>query len=290
MKQLRRRQTGSGRLQREDALPRWDYQASGERLTAAEERDLALRARRGDREAKERMIHANVPLVAAIARRFRSAYLEKEDLLQEGMIGLCIAIDRFDPDKGWRFSTYATHWIRSRLQRAVDHDARMIRVPVEVNYAARRALALRETMAENLGREPTMAELAREAGISEGRLQAVLECLDDPLSIDDSGDEEARRALEVSDPDEETPEQAALRAEQTRQLDRLLGTLDSRDRTVLESRFELNAGAVEMPELAERVRTTQQGVRQIQRRALLKLRRRIEQPETAPEGIRWEWQ
>lgn len=289
MKVLARKRAGSGRCPREDALPRWDYRASGERLTALQERELSDRARRGDQAARERIMAANIPLVASIARRFHSSCLEREDLLQEGMIGLCMAVERYEPEKGYRFSTYATHWIRSRIQRAVD-DSRLIRLPVDVIYAGRKAQALRRSMAEELGREPTLAELAGETGISPGRLRALLDCPEEPLSLDDPGSDDARRALELSDPEDETPEETVLRTEQGRQLDCLLGTLDARDRMVLESRFDLVAETESMPGLAQRAGISQQGVRQLQRRALLKLRRRIERSAHEPGAVRWDWE
>ena len=263
-----------------EALPRWDYVSSGEQLTARLERELSTRAQAGDRAARDRMINANIPLVVSIARQYGSAHLETEDLIQEGMIGLCTAVERFDPEKGFRFSTYATYWIKQRVLRSLDRQGRIIRLPVDVGYAARKAVTLREQMAEQLGREPTLAELAPECGVSAKRLKAVLECLEEPLSLDAPfGEDGDPLTLDIPDGVGSEPEAAVLRAEDHAELEELLETLPSRDRMVLEGRFGLRGHIVSLADLAETLRMTREGVRQIQRRALLKLRRRWAQVE-----------
>jgi RNA polymerase primary sigma factor len=256
------------------AVPAWNYVASGERLSADQEKALAARAQAGDGRARERMVEANVPLVFSIVRRYRSPRLELEDLMQEGMIGLCTAIDRFDVGKPFRFSTYATFWIRQRVLRALDRQGRLIRVPVDVAYAARKAAGLREELAETLGREPTTVELAEACGISGGRLEAVLTCLEDPLSLDAPvADEADPLTLDVPDADAPDPVREVLSAEQRAELSEALEALSSRDRLVLEARFGLNGRSLSLADLAERLRVSREAVRQIQRRALLKLQR-----------------
>jgi DNA-directed RNA polymerase sigma subunit (sigma70/sigma32) len=133
---------GRARPERE-GLPRWDYVSSGEHLGPSLEKDLARRAQSGDAGARDRMVNANIPLVVSIARQYGNPHMEPEDLIQEGMIGLCTAVERFDPGKGFRFSTYATYWIKQRVLRALDRQGRLIRLPVDVAYAARRAQQLR---------------------------------------------------------------------------------------------------------------------------------------------------
>ena len=258
-----------------EPLPRWDYEASGEQFTSRLEQELAARAQVGDDTARERMIQANIPLVVSVARQYRNTHLEMEDLIQEGMIGLCLALERFNPGKGFRFSTYATYWIRQRILRALDRQGRLIRLPVDVGAAARKVEDVRARLTERLGREPSVAELAPECGISAKRLQAVLECMQEPIPLDaPTGEEGDPLTLEVPDP--QTPDPAAylIQEESRRQLRSLLETLSNRDRLVLEGRFGLEGATVPLSELADRLAVSSEGVRQIQRRALLKLRRR----------------
>ena len=259
----------------QDALARWDYVSSGEQLTSGMERSLAMRAQGGDARAKDRMISANIPLVISIARQYGNPHLEPEDLIQEGMIGLCTAVERFDPARGFRFSTYATYWIKQRVLRALDRQGRLIRLPVDVAYAARKAQQLREELREQTGQEPSLADIAPDCGVSVKRLQAVMECVEEPLSLDASlGDDADPLTLDVADT--RTPEPGAdlLREENARELHQLLETLPSRDRLVLEGRFGLGGVTVPLADLAEKLRMTREGVRQVQRRALLKLRRK----------------
>lgn len=258
-----------------DALPRWDYEASGEQFSSWQEQELTTRAQAGDETARDRMIRANIPLVVSVARQYRNAHLEMEDLIQEGMIGLCTALERFNPGKGFRFSTYATYWIRQRILRALDRQGRLIRLPVDVGCAARKAEEVRARLTERLGREPTVAELAPECGVSAKRLQAVLECMQEPIPLDaPTGDEGDPLTLEVPDPQTPDPSAQLLQDESHRQLRALLETLSNRDRLVLEGRFGLDGAAVPLTELADQLAVSSEGVRQIQRRALLKLRRR----------------
>lgn len=257
-----------------EALPRWDYIASGEQLSASLEKSLATRAQAGDNSARDRMINANIPLVVSIARQYGNPHIETEDLIQEGMIGLCTAVERFDPTKGFRFSTYATYWIKQRVLRALDRQGRLIRLPVDVAYAARKAQQLREEALEK-GQEPSLQELAPECGVSAKRLKAVMECLEEPLSLDaPMGDDSDPLTLDVADSRLPEPGAELFREEESRELERLLETLPTRDRLVLEGRFGLRGVTVPLADLAERLRMTREGVRQIQRRALLKLRRK----------------
>jgi len=265
------------RLAETEALPRWDYVASGERLSAADERDLSALAQAGDGKARERMICANIPLVVSVARQYRTSRLDMEDLIQEGMIGLCTAVERYEPERGFRFSTYATYWIKQRILRALDRQGRLIRFPVDVACAARKVHAVREELSCRLGREPTLAETASECGVSEKRLKAVLESLDEPLSLDGPlGDDADAPTLDVAD-DAPNPETRLLQDEEHGLLEELLASLPSRDRMVLEGRFGLGGPVVSLADLSARLCISSEGVRQIQRRALLKLRRRLEQ-------------
>ncbi len=254
-------------------LPRWDYAASGERLSAREEQELTARAQRGDQPARDRVIDANVPLVVSIARQYVNPYLDPEDLIQEGMIGLCTAVERYRGERGFRFSTYATYWIKQRVLRALDRGGRLIRVPVDVGYAARRAITAREELSVRLGRDPEPAEVAEECGISEVRLRAVLECLEEPMSLDSPVGDDMEMTLDVPDPAAVNPVEPLMAEQEHAQIHYLLELLPERDRMVLESRFGLGGNPVPLADLAGRLSMTREGVRQIQRRAILKLRR-----------------
>jgi RNA polymerase primary sigma factor len=266
-------ETGSKARRSVDGASRWTYTGSGEQLSASVEKRLAQRAQQGDRAAFERMVNANVPLVVSIAGQFGSAHMESDDLVQEGMIGLCVAIERFDGTRGFRFSTYATYWIRQRILRSLDRHSRMIRLPVDVGGAVRKVEGARERLEVEFGREPTVDELAAECGISSARLQSVLACLDEPLSLDAPVLGESDLTLDVADSDSPAPDAGIMAAEQRRQLDELLGALSARDRLVVEARLGLRGDVVPLGDLADQLRITKEGVRQIQRRALLKLRR-----------------
>jgi RNA polymerase primary sigma factor len=272
--QQRRDEGRAGRHSDGDGVPPWDYLSSGEQLTPGLERELSVRAQSGDSLARDRMISANVALVVSIARQYSNPHLEAEDLIQEGMIGLCTAVQRFDAAKGFRFSTYATYWIKQRVLRALDRHGRLIRIPVDVGYAARKAQSAREQMAAGLGREPTLEELAPVCGVSANRLKAVMECLEEPLSLDAPvGEDAGSLTLDVPDANRPGPEETLLRVEHEAELEQLLDTLSPRDRMVLEGRMGLHGRMVPLADLAEQLRMTREGVRQIQRRALLKLRR-----------------
>lgn len=265
-----------------DAVPAWDYQASGEQLSPSLEQELTRRAQAGDATARDRMIEANIPLVVSVARQYKSPYLETEDLIQEGMIGLHAAVERFEPGRGFRFSTYAMYWIKQRVLRSLDRNGRLIRVPVDVGYAARKAQSARAELTEKLGREPSLAELAEVCGVSPKRLKAVLECNEEPLSLDAALTTDSELlSIEVADPNQAPPDQELVREAEREAIESLLDTLPARDRMVLESRFGLGGSNVPLADLAEKLRMTREGVRQIQRRALLKLRRQLAQGHPA---------
>ncbi len=258
----------------------FDRRASGERLTEAAERDLARRARTGDEKARDRLIGATTSLVVRIASRYASHHLERQDLIQEGLVGLCIALDHFDPTRDVRFKTYAAYWIRQRMLRALEWQGRMIRLPAEVAAAARRAHIARSRLTDQLGREPTLGELAERLGIAPGRLEFILASLEEPVSLDAPlGEDSELPVHNLADPSAPNPEEMLLRSWERQTLVRLLAGLPARDRFVLEARFGLRGGDLSPDTLARQLAVSPASVRQIQRRALLKLRQRWTQRE-----------
>ena len=243
-------------------------------LTAAEELALAYRVERGDLAAKDRMIEANLRLVVHIAKRFQDedSCLTLPDLVQEGMFGLVRAVEKFDPRRGFRFSTYATIWIRQAISRAVADKSRMIRVPVNIDQRLR---AL-DKLSVELGRTPEVEEAAERLGWTCEAVESVRAARRTMLSLEQPvGDTELGRLIQV---EPELPEDRAPSG----RLDPLLGRLDARERRVLALRFGLAGGEPETQvETARRLRLRRSEVRRIEEYALGKLRRAPELAELA---------
>lgn len=242
------------------------HSLSGERLSAPAELDLARRARAGDSAARERLIQSGISLVVAIARRYYSRHLEQEDLVQEGILGLAEAVDRFDADRGAGFATYATYWIRRRILAALERNMHLIRLPVDVLYASRRA-------SHGDPNPPAGEESGPHRRVSARRLESALPLVAEPLSLSAAADADPQMP-ELADTVTPEPETVLLQSEEREHLFRLLGTLSPIERLVVESRFGLKEDPVPLGDLAYRLRTTTEGVRYIQRRAIRKLQKR----------------
>jgi len=244
-------------------------------LTADEEVQLARAVRSGSLEARQRMVESNLRLVISIAKRYRSRGLSFEDLVQEGIIGLMAAVTRYDPEKGYRFSTYATHWIRQAIGRAIDNHSRLIRLPSHVSDALRKLERVRGLMARRLGRQPTLAELAQESELPVTKLQSLLQSSQEPLSLDALLGETEETSLgdlllDASAPD---PEQQTIHTRTRESLEAILNTLRPRERRVIEKRFGFADGRIHsLQEVGEQLQMSREGVRQIEVRALRKLR------------------
>src|SRR5207248_3511670 len=195
-------------------MPPLNYPIALRLLRPQEETELAERARRGDLKARQAMMEANIRLVMSIARRYTCKSLSFEDLVQEGIIGLLEAINKFDGDRGNRFSTYATYWIRQAIVRAIEKQDRLIRLPVYGCDAARKLERAEKSLGERLGRPPTTEELARETGFAQRLIAALVLLGQDPLSLDAmvGADEDTAFGELMRDAEAIDPEDGALRA------------------------------------------------------------------------------
>jgi RNA polymerase primary sigma factor len=247
-------------------------------LGREEEVLLVRRAQAGDRQARERLVAANIRLIYREAHRYRCRSYSQDDLIQEGILGLMIAIDRFDESHGCRLSTYAMHWIRQSITRAVEQNDRLIHVPLQVTAELRRLLKLRDELHRDLGRPATDSELAQASGITEERvahlLGSGLEAVSLEAMVGADGDSPLMDMAE--DPSALDPEQDALLGVFRQQLRHLMGTLRPRERQVVEERFGFNDGHPRtLEDLSRRMRISRERVRQIEAAAMRKLRRAL---------------
>lgn len=252
-------------------------------LTPQEEIELAARIKKGDKKAREQMIKANLRLVVKIARDYEGIGLPLLDLISEGNIGLMKAVERFDPAKGGKLSTYGSWWIKQSIKRALANQSKTIRLPVHLvdKISKMRRTAMR--LQEELGREPTDEELGEELGISATRVAQMRMAAIRPASLDAPiGDEDSNNFAEVvQDESADTPYEQLEEKTVTRMLQEMVKTLDPREATILRARFGLDGGPQKtLEEVGQKFGVTRERVRQIQNIALKKLRKMIEKMET----------
>ncbi len=251
-------------------------------LTPQEEIDLAAKIKRGDKNAREDMIKANLRLVVKIAHDYEGLGLPLLDLINEGNIGLMKAVERFDPAKGGKLSTYGSWWIKQSIKRALANQSKTIRLPVHLvdKISKMRRTAMR--LQEEFGREPTDDELAEELGISGSRVAQLRTAAIRPASLDAPiGDDESNNFAEVvQDENAFTPYQELEDKTVTRMLQEMIKTLDPREATILRYRFGLDGGPEKtLEDVGQKFGVTRERVRQIQNIALSKLRKMIEKLE-----------
>lgn len=261
----------------EDGIPSYlSRLTQAKLLTPEEEAELTKAVQKGDEKARQKLVESNMRLVINIAKSYMNRTIPLEDLIQEGAIGLMQAAERFDPKKGFRFSTYATHWIRQSIGRAIDNKSKAIRLPAHVSQSLRRIEREKTRLMRELGTEPSTEQLAQAIGISPKKLLTLIQSSQELLSLDMSLGDGSGMTLGglLKDTSQADPETIYFTQEMVSELQRIISELNDREQHVMRLRFRLD-GSQEVSlqeDIAKEMKLSRERVRQIELQAIKKLR------------------